>query len=132
MRRFGPLVGASLAACTASPTPTALPPGQWGGEHVSLTVSATGASLEFDCARGTMDQRPLLDSQGQFTWPGVYVREHGGPIREGEPEVRDRALYVGQLDGSRLTLSVRLTDYSRQIGPYTAKFGQPPRLFKCL
>lgn len=132
MRRFGPLVAASLVACTASPTPTALPPGEWGGEHVSLTVSARGASLDFDCARGTVDQRPLLDSLGQFTLTGVYIREHGGPIREGEPEDRHRALYFGQLDGSRLTLSIRLTDDGVQIGPYTAMLGQPPRLFKCL
>jgi hypothetical protein len=132
MRRFGLLVAASLTACMAASTPTELPPGQWGGEHVSLTVSATGASLEFDCAHGTADERPLLDSQGRFNLRGIYVREHGGPIREGEPEDRHPAVYLGQLDGSRLTLSIRLTDDGTQVGPYSAMLGQPARLFKCL
>ncbi len=95
-------------------------------------VSTTGASLEFDCAHGTVDDAPLLDSQGQFNLSGVYVREHGGPIRDGEPEDSHPALYFGQLQESRVTLSIRLTDDAMQIGPYEAERGQPPRLFKCL
>ncbi len=99
---------------------------------MSLTVSTTGASLEFDCAHGTVDEAPLLDSQGQFNLRGMYVREHGGPIRDGELEDSHPALYFGQLRGSRLTLSIRLTDDGMQIGPYAAQLGQQPRLFKCL
>jgi len=112
--------------------PTELPAGQWGGEHVSLMVSTTSASLEFDCAHGTVEEAPLLDSEGQFSLHGVYVREHGGPMREGESEDRHPALYSGQLQGSRVTLSIRLTDDDTQIGPYTAQLGEQPRLFKCL
>jgi hypothetical protein len=132
MRHFGVLIASSLVACTASHPPTELPPGQWGGEHVSLTVSTTGASLEFDCAHGTVDEAPLLDSQGRFNLRGMYVREHGGPIRDGELEDSHPALYFGKLRGSRVTLSIRLTDDGVQIGPYAAQFGQEPRLFKCL
>jgi hypothetical protein len=132
VRRLGVLVAFSLVGCEGSNVPTELPPGQWGGDHVSLTVSATGASLEFDCAHGTVEEPPLLDSQGQFNLRGVYVREHGGPVREGEPEDRHPALYFGQLEGSRVALSIRLTDDGMQIGPYAAQLGQQPRLFKCL
>ena len=132
MRRLGVVVATTLVACTGPQALTDLPPGTWGGEHVSLTVSTTGASLEFDCAHGTVDETPVLDAQGQFNLRGVYVREHGGPIRDGEPQDSHPALYVGQLEGSRVTMSIRLTDEGMQIGPYAAQLGQQPRLFKCL
>lgn len=132
MRRVAILVASILAACTDSSSPTALPPGDWGGEHVSLTVSDTGASVEFDCAHGTVDGPLLLDSDGRFNLNGAYVREHGGPVHDGEPEDRQPASYVGRLQGSRLTLSIRLTADGTQIGPFTLVRGQPPALFKCL
>ena len=97
-----------------------------------MTVTATGASLEFDCAHGTVNEAPILDSQGQFSLRGAYVREHGGPIRPGEAEDLHPALYFGQAESSRLTLSLRLTDDGAQIGPFAAVLGQSPRLFKCL
>jgi hypothetical protein len=132
VRGLGVLVASSLVACTGPHAPTELPVGQWGGEHVSLTVSTTGASLEFDCAHGTVDETPLVESQGQFNLRGFYVREHGGPIREGELEDSHPALYFGRLQGSRVTLSIRLTADGMKIGPYEAHLGQQPRLFKCL
>jgi hypothetical protein len=132
MRGLGVLVVISLVACTGPSAPTELPPGQWGGEHISLTVSPTGASLEFDCAHGTVDEAPRLDPQGQINLRGMYVREHGGPIREGEPEDSHPALYFGQLQGPSVLLSIRLTDVGMQIGPYVAQLGQQPRLVKCL
>ena len=132
MRRLGAFIASSLVACTGSNTPTELPLGVWGGQNVSLTVSTTGASVELDCAHGTVDEAPLLDSQGQFNLRGTYVREHGGPIRDGEPEDSQPALYFGQLEGSRVTISIRLTDEGIQLGPYAAHLGQQPRLFKCL
>ena len=132
VRSLGVLVVTSLVACTGSYAPAELPPGQWGGEHVSLTVTPTGASLEFDCAHGTVDEAPQLDPQGQFNLRGVYVREHGGPIRDGEPEDSHPAFYFGQLQGSSVMLSIRLTDGGTQIGPYVAELGEQPRLVKCL
>jgi hypothetical protein len=132
VRPFALLVASILAACTDSRPPTALPPGTWGGEHVFLTVSDKGATVEFDCAHGTVDEAFLLDSEGRFNLNGAYVREHGGPIHDGEPEDRHPASYFGRLQGSRVTLSARLTDDGTQIGPFTAQHGQPPGLFKCL
>jgi hypothetical protein len=132
MRRLAAFVAFSLVACTGSHAPTELPLGGWGGEHISLTVSATGARVEFDCAHGTVDEAPMLDSQGQFNLRGMYVREHGGPIRDGEPEDSHPAVYFGQLEGSRVTMSIRLIDEGLQIGAYAALLGQQPRLFKCL
>src|SRR5574340_560292 len=126
------LLASALLACTTSRPPTQLPPGQWGGDHVSLAVTMTNGSLQFDCAHGTLDEAPLLDPEGQFDLHGTYVREHGGPIRDGEPEDRHPAVYFGRLEGSRVTFSIRLTDDGANIGPYAAQLGQPPRIVRCL
>jgi hypothetical protein len=132
VRRVGLLVASILAACADGRPRTVLPPGNWGGEHVSLTVSDTGATVEFDCAHGTVEEAFRLDVEGGFNLNGAYVREHGGPSHDGEPEDRHPASYFGRLQGSRVTLSVRLTDDGTEIGPFTAVHGQPPGLFKCL
>jgi hypothetical protein len=132
VRRIALLVATILADCTDSGPPTVLPPGNWGGEHVSLTVGDTGAHVEFDCAHGTVDEALLLDSEGGFNLSGAFVREHGGPTYDGEPEDRHPAAYFGRLRGSSITLSIRLTDDDTLIGPFTALHGQPPKLFKCL
>jgi hypothetical protein len=121
----------ALLAC-AGDRPEELPAGAWGGEHVSLAVTAEGAVLEFDCAHGTIDEPPRLDSEGRFTLAGVYVRESGGPVRDDVPEDRHPASYAGRLEGSRLTFSVRLVDAGVDLGPFTAVLGEPATIFKCL
>ena len=37
-----------------------------GGQHVELEVTAEGATLEFDCASGTITQPLQVDAQGNF------------------------------------------------------------------
>lgn len=56
----------SLAACgggggggTAIVLPTLT--GIWGGQHIGLTISDTGANLAYDCAHGTIDGQIHLD-----------------------------------------------------------------------
>ena len=56
----------------------------WGGTGIQLTVNDATATVEFDCAHGTIDQPLLIDQDGRFDIPGTFVREHGGPIQEGE------------------------------------------------
>ena len=126
------MIGPALAACTLNPPPARVPPSLWGGPHVSLEVSDGGARVEFDCAHGTVDEPFLLDSDGRFDLRGAYVREHGGPIREGEPEERRAASYSGRFRGTRLDFSIRLIDDGTVIGPFTAVRDRPPELLKCL
>jgi hypothetical protein len=97
-----------------------------------MTVAADGARVEFDCAHGSIDEPPVLDSDGQFSLSGAYVRERGGPVHEGEPEDRQAAIYFGRLQGSRVTLSLQLAEDATTIGPFTAALGQPGTLIKCL
>lgn len=106
--------------------------GAWGGEHILLTVSSTGSMVEYDCAHGTIEGSIVPDRDGTFTLPGIHVREHGGPVREDEVPDEHPARYWGWTDGSRMRLTVTLTDTGETRGPYELRLGRAPELFKCL
>ena len=106
--------------------------GQWGGEHISLSVSLSGSTLEYDCAHGTIEGSIEPDRNGNFVVTGVHVREHGGPIQEDEVPDEHPARYQGWTNGTRMTLSVILTDTGLEIGTYHLRLGQQAQLFKCL
>ena len=106
--------------------------GTWGGEHVGLTVTARGARVEFDCAHGSINQRLRLDRAKRFDVRGVFVAEHGGPVREGERPDSRPARYTGQVVGQTMTLTVTLEGENRPLGAFTLRRGQPPGLTKCL
>lgn len=123
------LLGAT-ATCGSSPTgPVAH--GGWGGQHVGMVVSDAGATIEYDCARGTIDQA-LLAADGMFTAIGTHIREHGGPVREGEIADKHPARYDGRTDGKTMTLEVTLTDSGERLGTFTLQRGASPSVLKCL
>ncbi len=114
------------AACRSESVPT----GAWGGDHVALTVEDTGARVELDCAHGTVDHALQADSDGRFDAAGTYVREHGGPIRQGEPEDSSPARFTGHVDGRTLKLTIAV-EGGDTLGPFTLVLGKAPRLMKC-
>ncbi len=102
------------------------PIGAWGGEQVSLTLNEQGGGFEKYCARGSIDQPLLLDSNGAFDVSGKYTENRGGPVGPGEP-----ARYTGSTDGKTLILRVILLDSNREIGPFTLVFGRATRVPEC-
>lgn len=124
------LLIAASATCGKSLTGP-VTPGDWGGEHIGLSVAQSGAILEYDCASGTIDQ-PLVATEGRFTAFGTHIREHGGPIREGESADKHPARYEGRIDGQTMTLDVTLTVSGEKLGSFKLVRGQSPRVFKCL
>jgi hypothetical protein len=120
-----------LTACPTDDPPVAV--GDWGGEHVRLTVGATSAAVEYDCAHGTIDGPLVVRSDGRFEAGGTYTREHGGPIRDGEvPDVHP-ARYTGRVEGDRMSLTVDVLDTSGIVpGQYTLARGVTAHVFKCL
>lgn len=108
-----------------------LPEGGWGGEHVSLTVTASGGSLEFDCAHGAFDQPPKLDAQGRFTVTGTYEAEHSGPVRADEKPNAIKVEYVGAVKQGKLQLRVRRVGANRAFAVFNLVHGQEAMLFKC-
>jgi len=120
---------AALAAC-GEPVPDEVPHGSWGGVGASLQVDAQGADVELDCAHGRIEAPLRLDGEGHFLVEGFLVSE-GGPVGQEAPDRRP-ASYDGVLDGQRLTFSVDLLEPVATAGPFVVRFGDAPRLLKCL
>ncbi len=110
-----------------------VPIGSWGGEHIRMVVTKTGAKIEYDCALGTIEEALLLDQDGNFEAHGIHVFERGGPIRLGEPPPeRHSALYHGTVDGTQMRLTVTLLETGKEVGTFLLGLGRPPLIEKCL
>jgi hypothetical protein len=110
-----------------------VPTGSWGGAHIRLQVTEAGATIEYDCAFGTIDEPLRTDQDGHFEARGTHVFEHGGPYRLGEPPLtRHAALYRGWTDGRTMRLTVSLSDTGEEVGTFSVGLGRPPLLDKCL
>ena len=128
---------AALGAAVACRTPTMddsdrLASGIWGGDHIQLNIESAGATTEYDCAHGTIDQPIDLDAKGRFSTTGTHVFEHGGPVREGEKPNTHPARYTGQVNGEAMSLTVTLIDSGQDVGTFALKRDVSPRLHKCL
>lgn len=111
-------------------TPTPLPAGTWGGAGVRLDVATASTIVEFDCAHGTIDSiTPAPD--GTFSTQGIYIREHGGPVHEGETPESYAATYAGNVDGDTMILRVGVPGIPVAI-EYQLTRGTPGELRKCL
>ena len=132
--KFPPFAAIALlvaVACTGPLSSTDLL-GEWGGEHIGLTVIAAGATLEYDCASGTIDEPLNPDASGRFEARGTFVPGKGGPAIEGEEPVAYPALHQGTTDGETMTLHVTRLDTGESLGTFVLARGAPPRVFRCL
>ena len=106
--------------------------GKWGGEHIGMVVSDSSATLEYDCAHGTIDESIIPDAEGKFEVSGVHIFEHGGPIRIDEIPDEHPALYKGHIVGKEMTLILVLTDTDTEIDTFSLTRGVDPLIYKCL
>lgn len=104
--------------------------GTWGGQHISMEVNDAGAEIEYDCARGRITEKLVLDRSGNFQAKGIHVAEHPGPVRRGENNERPAA-YSGSVHGETMTLTVKLTNNNEVIGTFTLTRGSAGRVRKC-
>ena len=104
--------------------------GDWGGEHVRLSVQEGRASIVFDCAHGTIEHRMDLDENGRFDVEGEFVREHGGPVRKDEVEDSQKVRYQGSVEDRSMTLSVVFAD-GQSAGPFRLGLGSAGRIVRC-
>jgi hypothetical protein len=104
--------------------------GLWGGEHISMEVTARRTTIEYDCAHATIDQRIALDRRGQFDVSGKQVRE-GGPVRQNELLNSYPVQFTGRVSGTRMDLTVKRRDNGELIGTFTLVYGQQASLKKC-
>jgi len=124
---------AALVACASlnAAGGTTVPNGAWGGQHITLAVTSGGATVEFDCAHGSVDAPLTLDANGRFAVAGTFVRERGGPTRNNQQEKPEAARYSGTLEGNTLTVTVELVDGGESAGTFTLTRGKTGRLVKC-
>lgn len=121
----------ALTGCLEANAP-ALVLGDWGGDHLGLVASASGASLEYDCAAGKISEPMRPDAAGRFTVSGEHYPGHGGPIRIDEEQVKRPARYDGLVRNEVMWLTVTLTDSNSTLGTFELRYGRSPYVFKCL
>jgi hypothetical protein len=105
--------------------------GSWGAPHIRIDIEKNSATIDYDCANGTIDGPLTFDSKGRFTWHGTHRREGPGPIRVGREIKGLAALYTGSIKGDTMTLTVKLTDTNEVVDTFTLKRGSFGRVFKC-
>jgi hypothetical protein len=105
--------------------------GLWGGDHISLQIDGSAATLDYDCAHGTITQKIVPDQSGKFEVKGFHMREHPGPTRQGEAADGEPATYKGLLNDKTMTLTVILNRSDETVGPFTLTYGKMGRIRKC-
>ncbi len=104
----------------------------WGGMHVSMTRTVLGATLEFDCAHGNLSQPITPNAKGEFSVPGTYTPEAGGPVQRDNLQGELPATYKGVVSGNTMTLEIVLNGQNRGALPtLTLTQGKTARLVKC-
>ena len=124
------LVAANLSTCSAAGSrDQTVPAGTWGGDHITMTVTAEGAELEFDCAGATIQGPIGLDSKGNFRVRGTYRAEHAAPSQGGENQ-QPEATFTGSVKGDTMNLQIAVSGLPDRMD-FTLTRGQEGRLTKC-
>jgi len=103
--------------------------GVWGGQHISMKVGSKSATIEYDCATGSIEGPLVLDSEGRFNLHGTHTMQHGGPIRADENPKGHPAAYTGSIKGNTMTLTLKVADGEDET--FTLEKGKPGELFRC-
>ncbi|HKP39212.1 MAG TPA: hypothetical protein VJT71_20295 [Pyrinomonadaceae bacterium] len=125
------LVIGMFAMLALEKKPRSIAEGMWGGQHIQMSVANGSASIEYDCANGTISGPLRVDSRGRFSLLGKHVRERGGPTRLGEDQEGENARYTGWTDGKTMKLTVTLVETKTELGKFELTRGNPGRVFKC-
>ncbi len=103
--------------------------GVWGGMHLVMNVQDQGATLEFDCARGTVPEPLTVNGKGEFRVHGSFFPEHAGPTRRDENEGTP-AIYSGTVTGDNMSLKLEIGGQP-EVRTFELKRGRNGRLMKC-
>jgi len=133
MRVLMMLTALAAMGCSAGATQDSavVPQGTWGGPDVEVTVTNQGATTQFVCAHGTIDQALEPDASGNFSATGTYVYEHPATVVGQANEDSHSARYEGQLSGTTLRVTVTVPDKQQVFGPFTATLGATGPGMRC-
>lgn len=104
--------------------------GQWGGQHIAMTVAAAGTDVEFDCGKATISGVIEADADGGFTATGTFLPERPGPTTPGAPASRPMRA-TGTVKGDEMQVKIVLTDTAEAVGDFSLTLGAAARLVKC-
>jgi hypothetical protein len=138
--RMGAIIGTMflgvIAACRGDasngpPVDGRLAIGTWGGDSAGVIVNDTIVHVHVGCTYGDIPGRVRLDADGRFTAQGSFLlRAYPVAIGPTMP-----AQFVGRVSGSRLTITVTITDTIAKTtvvrGPAAVTFGVEPRMANC-
>ena len=113
-----------------SQMPQRIPRGEWGGTHIQMNVGDQSATIEYDCAHGEILGPLIINGQGKFKLDGTFTPERGGPIRADDKPRPQAAVYSGEIKGSTMTLTLKVTD-ADETETFTLEKGKQGELFKC-
>ena len=109
-----------------------VPTGIWGGKGIQLTVTAAGATIDYGCDAGTIDERLLSHPSGRFAARGTHSFGRGGPRQRGNPSPKvHKTSYEGIRNGDTMRLTVSLPDLGRKVGEFTLELGRRAALERC-
>lgn len=106
-----------------------IPTGNWGGQHINMKVGAKSATIEYDCATGTIDGPLVVDGDGNFNLRGTHRMQRGGPTRADETPNDHPATYTGSIKGNTMTLHLKISDSDEET--FTLEKGKEGVLFRC-
>jgi hypothetical protein len=106
-----------------------IPTGNWGGQHINMKVTAKSATIEYDCATGTIQGPLVVDHDGNFNLHGTHRMQRGGPVRADETPNEHPVTYTGSIKGNRMTLNLKLNDLDEET--FTLEKGKEGELFRC-
>lgn len=127
---FAPAVMAGASSSPSIAQATDESANVWGGEHVEMELTSTGANLDFDCAVGTIDQHLALTKDGTFRAAGTYTRERPGPVTK-DGNRAAAATYVGTIKGQSMHLEIVLVNSKETVGTFELMRGRFGRVLKC-
>ena len=104
--------------------------GIWGGDRIGLTITAYGASVEYDCAAGSIDQVFAPDASGHFDLIGSWWFTPPVLFEDWQPD-KQPARYIGVLQGKTITLTVVRLDDGTTLG-YRLVQDTVPGIRRCL
>ncbi len=132
MRPAAAFTALALLGGCATAVPEGPITGEWGGEHVGLTLDPVGGRLEYDCAAGTIVGPVIAARDGSFAANGTHTPGLGGPERIGYVPPSYPARYAGTVRRKTKTLRVSVPARDIEMGPFRLRRGADPRILRCL
>ena len=107
----------SARSLSSAADPATIPVGAWGSQSIGMTVTATGATVSFCCATGSITGPLTVAGNGSFSFQGTYGLLGRAMVS---------ATYSGVLSGKSMSLLVTAAPYDSVSATLTE--GQQPNV----